>query len=42
MILEEAGVQVRDKVEKNVTCNLAKLHKKELLRHFLEPETATR
>jgi hypothetical protein len=42
MILEEAGPQVRDKIEKNVASNLAKLDKKELLRHFLEPEAATR
>jgi hypothetical protein len=42
MILEEAGPQVRGKIEKNVACNLAKLDKKELLRHFLEPEPATR
>ena len=42
MILEEAGPQVRGKIEKNVPCNLAKLEKSELLRHFLEPEPATR
>ena len=42
MILEEAGPHVRGKIEKNVACNLAKLDKKELLRHFLEPEPATR
>jgi hypothetical protein len=42
MILEEAGPQVRGKVEKNVASNLAKLDKKELLRHFLEPEPAAR
>jgi hypothetical protein len=42
MILEEAGPQVRGKIEKNVASNLAKLDKKELLRHFLEPEPATR
>jgi hypothetical protein len=42
MILEEAGPQVRGKIEKNVASNLAKLDKKELLRHFLEPEPAAR
>ena len=35
MILEEAGPQVRGKIEKNLPCNLAKLDKSELLRHFL-------
>ena len=42
MILEEAGPQVRGKIEKNLPSNLAKLDKCELLRHFLEPEPATR
>jgi len=42
MILEEAGRQVRDKIEKNVPCNLANADKKELLRHFLELEAAAR
>ena len=42
MILEEAGPQVRGKIEKNLACNLAKLDKKELLRHFLEPEPVAR
>src|SRR5687767_2518723 len=42
MILEEAGRQVRDKIEKNVPCNRANADKKELLRHFLELEAAAR
>lgn len=42
MILEEAGAQVRGKVGKNVGCNLTNVDKKELLRHFLEPEPAFR
>ena len=42
MILEEAGPQVRRKIEKNVASNLAKLDKNQLLRHFLEPEPALR
>jgi len=42
MILEEAGPQVRGKIEKNLPSNLAKLDKSELLRHFLEPEPAAR
>ena len=42
MILEEAGPQVRGKIEKNVPSNLAKLDKNQLLRHFLEPEPVAR
>ena len=42
MILEEAGPEVRAKIEKNVGCNLTNVDKGELLRHFLEPEPATR
>ncbi len=37
-VLNEAGAQVRAKIEKNLTCNLTNLHKDELLQHFLEPE----
>jgi hypothetical protein len=37
-ILEEAGNEVRRKIEKNVGCNLTNVDKAELLRHFLEPE----
>jgi hypothetical protein len=42
MILEEAGREVRAKIEKNVGCNLTNVDKSELLRHFLEPEPANR
>jgi len=42
MILEEAGPQVRAKIDKNVGCNLTNVPKGELLRHFLEPEPANR
>lgn len=38
MILEEAGPQVRGKIERNVGCNLTNVEKGELLRHFLQPE----
>jgi hypothetical protein len=37
-VLDEAGPQVRGKIEKNVTCNLTNVDQGELLRHFLEPE----
>lgn len=39
-ILDEAGPEVRRKIEKNVGCNLTNVEKGELLRHFLEPEAA--
>jgi len=39
-ILNEAGPEVRRKIEKNVGCNLTNVAKSELLRHFLEPEAA--
>ena len=42
MILEEAGREVRAKIERNVGCNLTNVEKSELLRHFLELEPATR
>jgi hypothetical protein len=42
MILEEAGAQVRGKIQKNVGCNLTNVEKGELLRQFLQPEPATR
>ena len=38
-ILDEAGPEVRRKIEKNLGCNLANAEKGELLRHFLEPAT---
>jgi hypothetical protein len=38
-ILDEAGPDVRRKIEKNVGCNLTNSTKNELIRHFLEPET---
>jgi protein required for attachment to host cells len=37
-ILDEAGPQVRGKIEKNLCCNLTNSDKNELLRHFLQPE----
>src|SRR5215204_5149028 len=40
-ILDEAGPEVRRKIEKNVSCNLTNTDKGELLRHFLEPELTT-
>lgn len=39
-ILEEAGLAVRAKIEKNVACNLTNVEKAELLQHFLEAEPA--
>lgn len=39
-ILDEAGPEVRRKIERNVGCNLTNVEKSELLRHFLEPEAA--
>jgi hypothetical protein len=39
-ILDEAGPEVRRKIEKNVGCNLTNVEKGELLRHFLEPQAA--
>jgi hypothetical protein len=40
-ILNQAGPDVRRKIEKNVSCNLTNTDKGELLRHFLEPELTT-
>jgi hypothetical protein len=37
-ILQEAGPEVRARIEKNVECNLTNVEKSELLRHFVEPE----
>ncbi|MCI0744534.1 MAG: host attachment protein [Verrucomicrobia subdivision 3 bacterium] len=39
-ILDEAGPEVRQKIGKNVGCNLTKVAKAELLRHFGEPASA--
>jgi hypothetical protein len=39
-ILQEAGPDVRRKIDKNLTCNLTSADKGGLLRHFLEPEAA--
>lgn len=42
MILNEAGPQVRAKIEKNVASNLTNVDKGELLRHFLQAEPVNR